>query len=655
MKFNNLLIISILSLVALLSFGRYFAGNSYFFAPNQQCDSTFTFSQTNDTCENRALFQFMANADSSCADSLIWDFGDGTGNAGRNFEPRRRYAHVNQDTTYRVCLTVVDTANNSRCQFCDSIRIKGWQLFSVNISRDSIFTWRNCFETRPAQDTLLKTLWIDTTGNAPAGPIKWVFESKSTRDVLLSSGRSIQYPFVYGTWQISAFLPNDSCPGYTRTFYYYTEPIPSLGNCQNTVCEQDSVCFNNLSLTLPGHNVDQYRWFFDYGKIVTYYATSPDSLPNTVWHVYDLSNRDICKPVTPDGFNVDVRLVGINHCFQSGRAYSQSGITVKVLPRAEFGWDKGDTLIRCISDSVVVFENLSCPDSNYRDSTRFEWFFDDPSSGLSNYDTTKHPFHIFRGGIGTYTIRLIASNSCGEDTFERVLKLVDEPFADAEPDTAYICTGDSVLYQNLSKPDSFLAFTWSSTPAAPFIQGTDSSSENPYFQFPNKGVHHITLKAENTCPDPDYWHGVVYVDTVTVIDWTPVRDSCGPVCFDPIADFADEEPYDSIVWHFHGGQPTSYIGKSPPAVCFSHYFDEGDTNFITITAFGLCDTVVVRDTFLLKKLPDVVIRDTLLCPGASAFHLDSLSSPAGGNWLCIGCNLQPINGVFQPVLGTPPC
>lgn len=655
MKNSILLIVGLVGLGLLFAFAKLTPEGSSLLQVKQLCDATFNTIRLNDTCSNPPTFQFFANADSSCTDSMIWDFGDGASLTGYQFSPSHTYPFSTQNTSYIITLTVIDTSGAS-CSSRDTVDVLGWETLGINISTDSGATWRTCLGTRPAADTLYKTLSIDSTAGTPAGPYTWVFDGKGGQTRITTAGRTVRFPFVYGTWSISVYLAGSSCPSFSRTLYYYTEPIPSMSPCQNTTCELDSICFINNSIALPGYNVDEYRWFFDFGNNQRFVRSNPNSLPSTIWHQYDFGNRDLCQlsPADQLGLNVDVRLVGINVCYSFGITYNQSSIRVKAIPRAEFGWDRGDTLIRCIRDSVVAFQNYSCPDSNYQDTTQYQWCFGDSLSGPNNFDTTKNPIHVFVGGIGTYNIKLVASNSCGRDTFVRVLKLVDEPFANAIPVIDQICAGDSIFYTNLSQPDSFLQFTWSTSPATRFVNGTDSSSKDPVIVFDQTGTYGVRLKAENTCPDPSYWSGIVYVDTAAVIDLSPTPDSCGPICFEPQADFFDPDPLDSIVWTFQGGSISQYTGTTPPPVCFTNYFDDGDTNIVSVTAYGFCDTVTVSDTFLLKKLPNLIVRDTTLCPGSSPFLLSNLTNVQGGSWFCTGCLLQPMNGIFNPVLGTPP-
>lgn len=654
MKNSIILIGSLLIIGFLFSVGHFSNSQFSFFAAQQVCDATFTSTRVNDTCATPPQFQFAAQADSACTDSMIWAFGDGDSLKGFHFTPVHTYPASTQNTSYIITLTVIDTSGVS-CTSSDTIFVLGWESFGVNISRDSGSTWRTCLGTRPVQDTLYKTLTIDSTGATPPGPYIWVFDHKGGRDTIVTSGLSTTYPFIYGTTTVSVFLPGNSCPGFSRTLIYYTEPIPGMSPCQNTICELDSICFINNTIALPGYNIDEYRWYFDYGNSNAFVRSRPASLPNTIWHTFDLSvgNRDICAPSNPNGFNYSVSLVGTNACNVNGTVNNLYFIRVKAIPRAKFAWDP-DTTIRCILDSTVLFRNLSCPDSNYQDSTRYLWNFGDPLSGINNFDTTKNPVHVFVGGLDTFTIQLIAYNSCGRDTFTRTMIMVDLPLADAIPDLAEICAGDTLFYQNRSYPAGLLKYTWTSSPPIRFVNATDSSSQHPIMVFDTTGRYNITLTAENTCPVPSFWYGTVYVDTAAVIDLPQYPDSCGPVCFAPTANIADPQPRDSMVWTFQGGSPASFVGRTPPPVCFTHYFDDGDTNIITITAYGLCDTVVVSDTFLLKKLPDLVVRDTILCPGSSPFLLDNLTNITGGSWYCIGCLLQPTNGIFNPILGTPP-
>lgn len=114
------------------------------------------------------------------------------------------------------------------------------------------------------------------------------------------------------------------------------------------------------------------------------------------------------------------------------------------------------------------------------------WLFGDGSTS-----TLDDPVHLF-DQPGTYEVTLIASNTCGADTFTTTIAFYPAPVAAFSAQPAMGCAPLSVFFENLSTGDS-LTYEWSFEGGQP----ATSSEKNPQVVFAEPGSFSVTLVVNN--------------------------------------------------------------------------------------------------------------------------------------------------------------
>ena len=124
-----------------------------------------------------------------------------------------------------------------------------------------------------------------------------------------------------------------------------------------------------------------------------------------------------------------------------------------------------------VNDLTVDFTN------NTTDATSYSWDFGD-----GNGSTDSDPSHTYDMD-GTYTVILIASNSCGDDTTSLEVEISNAPSAGFIADVTNGCVPLTVNFTNQSSANTE-TWNWS------FPGGTPASSteENPTVVYDVAGV-----------------------------------------------------------------------------------------------------------------------------------------------------------------------
>jgi gliding motility-associated-like protein len=143
-----------------------------------------------------------------------------------------------------------------------------------------------------------------------------------------------------------------------------------------------------------------------------------------------------------------------------------------------------------LPDSICKGQTIK-PGSTITNGTTITWDFGD--GGVASSDTAEHTFD----SVGTFTVRVIVTNpaSCnGADTFTRVIKVLDAPFADFSFTPITPETNTPNTFRNLSI--DAIRYLWD------FGDGSTSTEVNPVRQFRRTGTYNVCLTAYNTggCP-----------------------------------------------------------------------------------------------------------------------------------------------------------
>ncbi|RLD73691.1 MAG: hypothetical protein DRI87_03265 [Bacteroidetes bacterium] len=130
--------------------------------------------------------------------------------------------------------------------------------------------------------------------------------------------------------------------------------------------------------------------------------------------------------------------------------------------------------------------------------TSWTWTFEGAETNASNQ---QNPENIVYSNEGFYTVQLIATNELGADTVakEGYIEVSSTvlPLVDFMIDKNFLCTGESVVFTDLTEL-SPISWEWQfDPPSVTFINGTDQNSQNPEVIFNEVANYSVTLKAWN--------------------------------------------------------------------------------------------------------------------------------------------------------------
>jgi PKD repeat protein len=566
-----------------------------------QCNANFNILPNDTVCGGTSV-SLVADADTSQVSSYNWSVG-GSGKTTTTFFPRS-----NLDASFTVGLTVIDNFGVS-CSQIKSVFVLRAPIIAIAV--DSSF---KCIPG--SKDTTFRPTFTIDTSQTPLslGPFTWIFSGPGLADTVVSGAISQQPTFLgFGTYSVQVFAAGASCSGYSISLPFYTDPVAVPGIAGNpTICEGDSITVYNQSTPAFGNC---YTW--DWGNYGPRYDTC--TRDSQTW-VFDLQGVDLCNSnnLPFQGIDDGITLIARNECQLTHRTITQ--ITIRAKPQANFNTWIG----ACMPDPTVTFQNGTCPGpgQSYIDPTRFLWIFGDGDSS-----TLANPSHTYPGP-GTYTVTLVATNSCGTSSMQGTVVVYDFPNARAIPDTTVLCAPDTLSFRNLSTPDSGVFYTWSIDPprCVSFINGTDSASEEPFLLFACHDTFVVTLKDSNIC-GVDVWDTTIFVNNIPTALLDPLPDTCGAALYTPGGLFrANGAAIDSIVWTYSGGSMGRFVGANPTPFLF-----QGGTNVITLEAANVCGVRTVVDSFIIDTVRALSPgNDTTICVLANGLQLNG--NPKPGFW-----------------------
>ena len=213
-------------------------------------------------------------------------------------------------------------------------------------------------------------------------------------------------------------------------------------------CAPLSVQFNNLS-----SDAISYQWSFPGGSP----ASSTEANPIVVY--------------TQPGI-YDVVLTATN-IFGSSAINQSGSIVVNGPPTASFDTEASLT--------TISFQN------NSQGGSQYSWQFGDGSS-----TTTANPVHTYPGA-GTFSVLLVASNTCGTDSLLREIIIEGQsPTVQFTADIQEGCAPLQVQFNDTST-DNPTAWEWSFPGGSP----ATSNLQNPVVSYASPGLYPVELTATN--------------------------------------------------------------------------------------------------------------------------------------------------------------
>jgi PKD repeat protein len=268
----------------------------------------------------------------------------------------------------------------------------------------------------------------------------------------------------------------------------YTVTLTSINNCGNTVATKTvgltppptanfsagntSGCatFTTTFINQSSANTDSVSWFFPGG--------SPGS-----------SSLDTVTVSYANAGAYTVTLIALN----AGGAdtLTQSNyISVNDTPAGAF--------TAATNGAEVIFDNTT------QNANTYLWNFGD-----GNTSDQAEPAHTY-GSDGVYTVTLIATNACGNDTVTQQVTIVTPPAAGFSAGPLNGCAALSVQFTNQSSNNA-TSFQWSFPGGDP----SSSTAEDPLVIYHTPGVYSATLIAVNSAGnDTLVQNNIITVNTV---------------------------------------------------------------------------------------------------------------------------------------------
>ncbi len=416
------------------------------------------------SCTNYFTVKFAST--SKGADSLVWNFGDGTIDASNVINPSHTYLSRGPKT---VTLTAYNYATKCSNSFSQSFTIaepiagftvisKGCYPFKADFtstSQDAIaYSWDfgDPSPRPPYIDSIVKVMQIipnpTYTYNIPStytvaltirdvngcankfvntikalGPLPYFYSNPSTgcrplpvtfTDTSVSDSALVQRTWDFGDGTPIAITSNGSIiHTYTTAGTYSVKMIVKDKNgCQNTIVKNNYI---QPTFPSPAFTVDTFSCKLN---VLTYNASATTMVGGTYnWNfgdgtpLFSTPNPITTHSYVIDGYyTVSLRVIDVNGC--------DSAITKKVRilkPTANFSW-KTDT-VQC-GNMQVSFKDLSA-------GFVTNWLWDFGNGGSS---TLQNPIAYYSTG-GIYSVTLIVTNRGGcKDTF-KLDSIITVPFA----------------------------------------------------------------------------------------------------------------------------------------------------------------------------------------------------------------------------------
>jgi PKD repeat protein len=264
-------------------------------------------------------------------------------------------------------------------------------------------------------------------------------------------------------------------------------------------------------------------------------------------------------------------------------------ITVEDVPDADF--------IATANGASVDFSNTTT------NGDSFVWDFGD-----GNSSTDENPNNIYAMD-GTYTVQLIATNGCGNDTTDQEVIVILPPVADFNADVTSGCADLTVNFMDQSTGATAWAWIFSgATPAT-------SADQNPTVVYDTEGTYTVELTVTNTSGN----NTITQTNYITVNDVPNVGFNTTQTGND--VDFNNSTTNaDSYAWDFGDGNTSTDENPS------NTYPDDG-TYTVTLTATNGCGSVTVEEDITISTAPTAAFTSDVTsgCAELTVIYTDQSS------------------------------
>jgi PKD repeat protein len=350
-------------------------------------------------------------------------------------------------------------------------------------------------------------------------------------------------------------------------------PIANFTATPLSVCQGQPVTFTNTSTNNGGSAITQYSWDFGDGF--------SDQIPNPV-HTYN----------TPGTYSVTLTVT--NASGQADFELKTAYIIVKPAPTASFSVNG----LGCTVPLTVTFTNTGSSGANFT----YNWNF-----GNNQTSNSATPPSQTYSSAGTYNVSFTVTNITSGCVTNVTQPLVVSNFQAGMTLPAVACVDQQVNILDNSTAGANV-WSWNITPnAGVYVNGSNSSSQNPSLTFSTPGTYTIQLAAQNTnsgCSGSASQTITVQPTPAPSFNATPLTN-CAPsnVTFNNTSVGGI-----SYVWSF--GDFASGTNNTSTQTSPTHTYNNNGTYDVTLTmttAAGCIGTVILDDYIIIQNVDPVII------------------------------------------------
>jgi gliding motility-associated-like protein len=562
-----------------------------------------TISDTYISCPNPPSFIQFYDTSLYADSTTIWDFGDGSSTSLDSSN------HIySLPGSYEVLLTVTTKDGCVSSRVIDTIVVDG-PYGDFGFSPPGMCSCKDTivFTVNTVNSSNLTLVYGCNSGFSQINPIT----PMGTAGNPTSLSFQVPYCLTDSCQPQLIFGDTSGCQVYIGGSYAYVDsPVVSMGFDNYGICVQGTVCFQDITTyTLPSFRSYTIERIWDFGD-----GTFDSTGNTTPCHYYD----------SVGGYNVKLYIRSNWGCFDS--IVSQV-VIVPEFPIAGFYPD--DSLVcaetpMCFHDTSWIYP-LTGPDY---------WVVNFGDGSIDTFQTPDFCHAYTTGGYYQVTMCVYDSIGCPDCDSSVVIRVIDNPVANAGPDRA-VCSGAVTQLNG----------TGGSVPQwEPGGLFSDPNIYNPTIQLFNDTTISFYVGDQYGCRDTDY---VVLSIAQVFADFTVGASFCEkvPVC---VTDASTNTNGTLVGWVYDFGDSLTQLG---PDTCHSYQtFGSLPITLIVTDNNGCKDTVTKPVTILPSPDAAISLNDTVICSDQALCVTDLTTSTA------IVTSWQWYYGtVYSSTSPTPPC
>jgi PKD repeat protein len=450
-------------------------------------------------------------------------------------------------------------------------------------------------------------VFTDLSTNSPTN-WTWSFPGGNPGSAAVQNP-SVTY-FVAGTYNVTLTASNSGGSDTETKVSYITVlpevqvPVADFTASQTTIYEGEQITFTDLSSNSP----TSWAWSFPGGSPGTSTVQNP-----------------IISYTTAGTY--DVTLIATN---SAGSDTEVKNLYITVLPEvqipvADFTADQ---------TMITAGQQVNFTDLSTNSPTSWVWSFPGGAPGTS---TIQNP-SVTYNTPGTYDVTLVASNSAGNDTENKVMYItvmpeVQVPEADFSASQVVITEGEQITFTDLST-NSPTNWVWSFPGGIP----NTSMDQNPVVTYNSAGTFDVTLIASNTAGN-DTEVKSMYITVIEEVQVPEADFSANQTVVTEgqqviFTDLSTNNPT-GWVWSFPGGTPGTSTDQNPVVT-----YNSAGTYDVTLVASNSAGNDAETKTFYITvnavvQAPeaDFIADQTIVTEGEQVTFTDlSANNPTSWVW-----------------------